>query len=205
MFIKFEPGGLATPWTPPRIRGVSGARSATPVSGQEERPTRTPTQIVDRYRHMAHPDDADPHVEPAREVRQIMSAPVITLPPNAHLDAAWALVTARRFRHIPIIDAAEAEGGEPGGGLVGMLSDRDLLAAAAHVGQGADRDISEIMTTTVIACRPSTTIRAAAEGMLAQRVGALPVVAKSGALIGIVSRADILRAVIHDAPLELWI
>ena len=198
MFIKLQPGGLITPVSLPRVRKVGGARAATPVSLEEDRRARTPAQIVGRYQHMASRDDDPGHVEPARTVRQIMSSPVITLAPDAHLDEAWALVTKRRFRHIPVVD--------PDSGVVaGMLSDRDLLAAGAQLGQGVEREVSEIMATTVMACRPDTSIRVAAEVMLEQRIGALPVVSEIGSPVGIVTRVDILRAVVHEAPLELWI
>ncbi len=198
MFIKLEPGGLITPLTPQRIRRVGGARSATPVGMEEERPLRTPAEVARRYERISRPDDDPDHAERMRVVQQIMRRAVTTLPPEAHLDEAWRVITAQRFRHIPVVDPDLEHA------IVGMLSDRDLLAAAAHLGSGADRSVSEIMATSIIACRPTTPIRTAAEAMLTERIGALPVVSKLNKLIGIVSRSDILRAVVHEVPIELW-
>ena len=199
MFIKLEPGGLITPWTGPRVRGVDGVRSATAAGVDDELRSSSPLRVVGRYKRVASRDDDPEHAKAARTVGQIMEREVTTLPLHARIDEAWRVMTEHRFRHIPVVDPALTDA------IVGMLSDRDLLAAAAHVGAGSSRAVSEIMTTTVVACRRATPIRTAAEAMLSERIGALPVVTPDGHLVGIVSRSDILRAVVHEAPIELWV
>ena len=53
-------------------------------------------------------------------VWEIMSSPVVTVAPNQTLDDCMRLVTAKRIRHLPVVD---------GGKLVGMISIGDLVKA----------------------------------------------------------------------------
>ncbi len=51
-------------------------------------------------------------------VRDIMSAPVVYIEPSDGIEAAMALMTDRRIRHLPVVD---------GGSLVGLVSIGDLV------------------------------------------------------------------------------
>ena len=51
-------------------------------------------------------------------VRDVMVAPVICVTPDQTVDECMALMTAKRFRHLPIMDGNE---------LVGMVSIGDLV------------------------------------------------------------------------------
>lgn len=53
-------------------------------------------------------------------VWEIMSSPVVTVSPDQTLDDCMRLVTARRFRHLPVVDGRE---------VVGMISIGDLVKA----------------------------------------------------------------------------
>ncbi len=53
-------------------------------------------------------------------VWEIMSSPVVTVAPNQTLDDCMRLVTAKRIRHLPVVDD---------GKLVGMISIGDLVKA----------------------------------------------------------------------------
>ncbi len=52
------------------------------------------------------------------EVRELMTTPLISAHPGDRIEAALALITTRRIRHLPIID---------GGELVGLVSIGDLV------------------------------------------------------------------------------
>jgi CBS domain-containing protein len=52
-------------------------------------------------------------------VREIMSDRVAYVTPNATLDECMALMTEKRFRHLPVLDEA--------GGVVGMISIGDMV------------------------------------------------------------------------------
>jgi CBS domain-containing protein len=51
---------------------------------------------------------------------EIMSSPVVTVSPDQTLDDCMRLVTARRIRHLPVVEA---------GKVVGMISIGDLVKA----------------------------------------------------------------------------
>jgi CBS domain-containing protein len=53
-------------------------------------------------------------------VQDIMSSPVVTVAPNQSLDDCMRLVTARRIRHLPVVEA---------GKVVGIISIGDLVTA----------------------------------------------------------------------------
>jgi CBS domain-containing protein len=93
--------------------------------------------------------------------------------------------------------------------VVGLVSDRDLLTVANVEGNLLtgllNRPISELMATPVACSAPVTDIRRISQVMLATGLSAVPIVDDAGQLLGIVSRGDILRAIVNDPPLSLWI
>ena len=139
--------------------------------------------------------------EPALTADQIMSAPVITLAQGATLDEAWELIRKRRFRHVPVLSDE--------GKLMGIISDRELLQAAARIGTaGAERaaeTVGELIEARVLTAHPDTPIREIARILFEERIGAMPIVGEDGTLVGIITRSDILRALINHAPIELWV
>ena len=66
------------------------------------------------------------------------------------------------------------------------------------------RRVADVMTTPVVAAHPLTEIRRIARVMLERNVDGVPIVNDDGALIGFVSRSDILNAVVRDPPLSMW-
>ena len=56
----------------------------------------------------------------------------------------------------------------------------------------------------LVAASPITDIRRIARVMLDRDVDGVPIVNETGALVGFVSRSDILRAVVTDPPLSIW-
>ena len=130
----------------------------------------------------------------------IMSSPVFSLREDMPLEEAEKVFKSKKFRHIPIVSAA--------GQLVGIVSDRDFIGRVL-VGPSPQKNanaslIRERMVTNILTARPQTEIRAIAEVMIAHHIGCLPIVEESGALVGILTRSDILRAIVNHAPIELW-
>jgi CIC family chloride channel protein len=108
---------------------------------------------------------------------------------------------------MPVSEArAFLESGRPGAGhqgfpivgedgrLVGMLTRRDLLAPAADPA----RPLASLVSRPPLTVSPDDSLRDAADVMVRERVGRLPVLA-AGRLVGIVSRSDLLDA--HGARL----
>ncbi|RME09727.1 MAG: CBS domain-containing protein [Ardenticatenia bacterium] len=132
-------------------------------------------------------------------VREIMTPDPITVTPDATLAAALQLMIEHGIRRLPVV----TERGE----LVGIISDRDLrLAADSPLLQVMPEDVrrhfeehrvSEIMRTVLITIEADEPIVEAAKLMRVARVGGLPVVERNGALVGILTRSDLIDHLIR--------
>ena len=164
-----------------------GVSSAATQAGQGEG-----SRAATAYRAQRDGRDEADTRQPALVAGDLMSRPVQTVPEDASLSSARALIRLRRFRHLPVVS--------PHGVPVGMLSDRDLLAeppANALL-------VRDIMTRDVLSATPTTQLRDIAQVMVAERIGALPVVDEDRVLVGIVTTSDILAAIVRGAPVDLW-
>ncbi|MGH8946022.1 MAG: CBS domain-containing protein [Acidimicrobiia bacterium] len=135
-------------------------------------------------------------------VIDVMTADVRTIHPDTSLkEAARAMVQAG-VSGLPVV----ADDGR----LVGVLSEADLLGEEAKRGgvreglrlgdpsyhpriEGRQR-AGDLMTTPVVTASIETTVDEAARMMLREGVKRLPVLDRSGRLVGIVSRADVVAA-----------
>lgn len=127
------------------------------------------------------------------KVRDHMQVEVISLDASAHLDAAERLMRTECIRHLPVV---------AGGRLVGMLSQRDLYRAgtssALRLQPGTEEDwlakipVTEAMAPQVFTAHPEASIGSAAEMMVRERIGCLPVV-EGEHLVGLLSDTDCLR------------
>lgn len=132
----------------------------------------------------------DPPPEQPVRVADRMSRGAITIRRDATAETAWNLMTTRRIRHLPVVDADER--------LVGIVTDRDLrqvpfvpVSAGRAVPVGLP--VERIMTAAVISVRPEADLFEAARLMHEHKIGALPVV-ENGRLVGILTEIDLLRA-----------
>jgi len=80
---------------------------------------------------------------------------------------------------------------EPRGGALAWLFEDDNAEARA---KAQAQTVAEAMTTPAITIGPGATAAGAARLMLEHGINRLPVVAEDGRLIGIVTRADLVRA-----------
>ena len=128
-----------------------------------------------------------------------MSSPAIVLQKSDSLEAAGEAFTERRFRHFPVVDERDK--------LVGILSDRDFMRAQSAHGaakHSQQTTVGEIMVRNVLSATAETEVREIAKVLIDERIGSMPIVNEEGALLGMVTRSDVLRAVVEHANLELW-
>jgi CBS domain-containing membrane protein len=128
-------------------------------------------------------------------VREIMMGNPVTLKPGDTLDLANDIISLGRIRHIPVV---------VDGRLVGLLSERDLIGAAATQIFGLKQKrksallktvlIKDVMKKKVITVKPDTSIKDAAHLMADKKIGCVPVI-ESRALVGLLTTTDILRYV----------
>jgi len=147
------------------------------------------------------------------QVRSAMTSPVIGVEPGASIADAVRLMLGHKISGLPVMTAA--------GELVGVVSEGDFLrrtelGTEPHLsgllrflessGKKADtyihthgRKVSEVMTTDVSTIEAGATLEDAVEAMLHRHVKRLPVV-EDGKVVGIVSRSDLMRALLDALP-----
>ena len=151
-----------------------------------------------------------------RPVSELMATDVLTFSPDDDVRAAMRTLVVRRIDGAPVVDDA--------GEIVGLLSTADLIVEEARVHLptvitllGAyielpsskrrfDADVEKALGSTVgevmgpaaPTVAPDDTVEHAAS--LLHELGAdrLPVIDADGALVGIVARGDIVRAIVAD-------
>jgi len=123
-----------------------------------------------------------------------MTRDVIIVPPELTLATAWRLMTREHIRHLPVVRA---------GALIGMLSDRDVLARGTMAKDGTLQVephlvVGEAMTATPIeTCETSTDVSDLVRTMTSKKIDAIPVV-KGLRLVGLVTTTDLLSLLLDD-------
>lgn len=136
----------------------------------------------------------------------IMTQGVLSVSPTASVMHAVAMMLQRRISGLPVVD--------DGGTLVGIVTEGDLLrraetgtqrqrprwiefligpALASEYVHACGRKVRDVMSTTVHTIAPDTPLDEIVKIMESRRIKRLPVV-RDGRVIGIVSRANLLRA-----------
>jgi len=180
-----------------RVRNVRGVAKDGDEIGVENLTTPLQQDAVRAYRKML-PEDLERG--PLIHAGQIMSHPVTVLHQGSAVAEAWRVLQRRGIHQAPVLDDTQR--------LIGMVSERDLLTVididGDRVLENLKRRVSDVMTSPVVAAVPVTDIRRIAAAMLEGGLSAVPIVNESEHIVGIVSRTDVLRAVITDPPLSLW-
>ena len=119
----------------------------------------------------------------------------------AHVSASATIaevageLAARKIGAVLVMDQA--------GALLGILSERDIVATLAqHGARTLDMSAAQLMTAELHTATPRTTVQEAMEIMTVGRFRHLPVV-DDGHLAGIVSIGDIVKARLRDQAQEV--
>lgn len=115
-------------------------------------------------------------------VRDHMSSPAVTIQADADYKAALELMQEKSMHHLPVVDQD--------GQLVGIAAERDLLLAAARYLQSVV-EVGDVMHRGAITATPDMPILEAADVMVRNKIGGLPVVDGAGRLVGIITETDI--------------
>lgn len=140
------------------------------------------------------------------KVSEVMTREVATVSPETPLKTVAEIMSGRRVSGLPVIDVH--------GKAVGVISDKDFLS---HMGDGTARtfmdvvseclsgggcvaapvrakNAEDIMNSPVITVGQDTSVMDAARILVEKGINRLPVVDENGRLVGIVSRADVVRS-----------
>ncbi|HUN57127.1 MAG TPA: CBS domain-containing protein [Candidatus Binataceae bacterium] len=115
-------------------------------------------------------------------VTELMTPNPLMVTPRDSLELARAKMEAGKFRQLPVVDQGQ---------LVGIVTDRDLRR---HIGQLAHTRVDAVMTAHPYSVHPTTPVEEAAELLIVNKFGSLPVTDENGKLVGIITATDMLRA-----------
>lgn len=163
--------------------------------------------------------------QPLRRVADVMTRQPMTVRADMTVFDAWRLLGQRGVGQAPVLAAPDSA---TPGHLVGLISRAELLdlRRLPRPDMPADawrelltQPVSAVMFSPVPAVSPDAELRRVARVLLDTHLPGLPVVAETkaqdgeagggdrgedGQLVGFISRSDILQAVVHDPPLDLW-
>ncbi len=117
-------------------------------------------------------------------VRDFMTKGVLTVEPSATVGKAIELMGGHEVGSLAVGDS---------GGVAGILTERNLLAALAKGRIPANRTVKELMTPRVTEVSPSMSAQGAAKVMTDSRGRLL--VFEGGQLIGIVTATDLVKVI----------
>lgn len=120
---------------------------------------------------------------------------VTSLPPDANMSDATILLAAKRIGAVVIQD--------DNGGLVGILSERDVVRALATESVRAlAQTVSKYMTRPVATCEEADTVEVLMEMMTQGRFRHVPVLNTQGQLSGMISIGDVVKAHTEETQRE---
>jgi CBS domain-containing protein len=118
----------------------------------------------------------------------VMNRPVVSARPKASARDVVLQLTTGLYSGMPVT--------EGNGEIVGIITELDLLTAAAGGKELVKTTVEEIMSREVVTVNPDTPATEIVRIMRDKDLLRVPVV-KEGKLVGIVSRSDILRSLIE--------
>jgi acetoin utilization protein AcuB len=134
-------------------------------------------------------------------VRAMMQKNVVTATPDMSLAQVQHLMRDQHIRHVPVVFGKR---------LVGIVTDRDIREAAPSPATTLSRGeiayqmdttpVQTCMTEEVVTIAPDADMVQATRLLLEHKFGCLPVI-ENGALVGVVTEIDCLRAFLsaHEA------
>ncbi|MFA5117759.1 MAG: CBS domain-containing protein [Candidatus Omnitrophota bacterium] len=146
------------------------------------------------------------------KIKEVMVRDVVSIKPQENAYAAWQILTNMQISGLPVINAE--------GKLVGMFTEKEILAHMLpsyieNVGKFIYKEnpkstkkkfsefksmaVSELMRREVVTTTEDTTLCEVARVMLTQKARRIPVLDKSGAVVGMVARCDVLKALAGES------
>jgi CBS domain-containing membrane protein len=138
-------------------------------------------------------------------VRDVMTKNVISIRADADFNEVTNLLSEHRISGLPVVDEDER--------VIGVITEADVLSMAGMRKGHAFKDIvrhllgeplsrpresrrlRDVMSSPAITTGPASDIREAAMTLDEKRIKRLPVVDEQGRLLGVIARADIVKAI----------
>ncbi len=136
-------------------------------------------------------------------VKDAMTRNVVAVSPHADIHEVSRLLSENRISGLPVVDSE--------GKVIGLVTEADILAMTGmkkghtigdvirhllgepmpHRREGAR--VEDVMSSPALTVKPDADVREAAAILNEKRIKRLPVIDDDGRIVGIISRADIIR------------
>jgi CBS domain-containing protein len=120
---------------------------------------------------------------------EIMKSAIECLAPGDPADLAARKMRDHNVGFLPVLDASLR--------AVGTITDRDIAVRLVASNLPLVTPVSDLMSSDIVACKPSDDVRRAEELMGLHRVSRVLCVEEDGALAGVISLSDIAQ---HESP-----
>ncbi|MEV8099898.1 CBS domain-containing protein [Kitasatospora sp. NPDC085879] len=185
----------ARPYTPARIIAVDLAHRP----GDRDRPPHPAGH--DRWGNRASGTRGRSPAMRHRQVADVMTREVVRVPPGAGFREIAATLAVHRISAVPVVDEAERP--------IGIVSEADLMHTQAVQDdpdemrtvprpEGDRTTAAGLMSAPPVCIAADASVVAAARHMERNSVKHLPVVDADGRLVGMVSRADLVKVFLRD-------
>ncbi len=136
------------------------------------------------------------HINPRAIAGEIMSAPVLTVPPDISINQANSLLTRYNITVLPVVRYSPPAGAqEHPAGLLGMISRRVVEKAIFH--KLGHLPVSDYMTTEIATLPVTSTLADIQELIIEHRQRLIPIVEREE-LLGVITRTDLLNLLVSD-------
>ncbi len=147
-------------------------------------------------------------------VKEIMIKDAVSVNPDDNIEEALTRLFEMQISGLPVIDAQ--------GKLIGMFTEKEVLSyilpsyiekvgrfiyeenpksTRKKLQELTKMKVRQLMRRDVVTTAENTTLCEVARIMLTQRARRLPVIDKTGKVVGIIARCDILKAMAKEADL----
>jgi CBS domain-containing protein len=122
------------------------------------------------------------------KIQDIMTTNPSCITPEATVREAANLMKAEDVGIIPVVDRGSDRH------LVGVVTDRDIAIRCVAEGKDGSCRVRDVMSSNELAtCRQEDDVDTVMDAMRTEKVRRIPIVDERGALVGIVSQADVVR------------
>ena len=128
------------------------------------------------------------------KAKDIVTKVVITTVPDMPIYDGVRLLVNRNVSGLPVVDEEL--------NLVGLLSEKDVLRILYEAEDSIEKTVGDFMSTEVISFDENANLIELCDCLITNNIRRVPVT-KDGKLLGVVSRGDVIRAILRIKHQEI--
>ena len=207
MFNMYDDAGIKTqiinPYQVKKLEPISKlTNKATEKTNSDEQNTSAKHPSFGSEAKNAYKKMADMHIEEKiLHVYQLMHTDFVTLKETDTIDQCWQLMEENDVKQIPVIGFS--------GKIKGLVTMKNLTKALIDNLNNPrfiyETAVDNITIHDIMTAEPISDIRRVTKVMMQYHLNTIPIVdTKTDEIVGVISRADILKAVATNIHLQLW-